>query len=83
MLCCQNAETCCLNVAISVFSPSKFDEFGPFFPKENLWRIHNAKKKKNKKKKKKKKPVWIRQKTNAASGDWNIAKSFHFRIFSF
>jgi hypothetical protein len=47
-------------VAISVFSPSKFGEFAPFFPKENLRRIHNAKKriqkfkKKSIKKKKKK-----------------------------
>jgi len=39
-------------VAISVFSPSKFGEFAPFFPKENLRRIHNAKKRIQKFKKK-------------------------------
>lgn len=67
---------------------SKCGDFS-FFPLK-IWRIsgHFSPKKTSEEftmpqKKKEKKPVWIRQKENAASGDWNIAKSFHFRIFSF
>jgi len=49
MLYCQNAGTCCLNVAISVFSPPQIWRIWAIFPKENLWSIHKPQKKKKKK----------------------------------
>jgi hypothetical protein len=64
MLCCQNAGTCCLNVAISGFSPLKIWQIWVIFSQRKPLKNSQCEKKKKKKKKtnkqknkKKKKPV--------------------------
>jgi hypothetical protein len=59
MLCCQNAGNCCLNVAISVFSPQNLVNLGHFSPKITFEEFTMQKKKKEEEEEEEKKKTSV------------------------